>query len=169
MPYLVRMKNGATAPMRDGTKMTDEVKRVLSYEWSRFENLPGGIPPEGNPQTDVRAYSTEEEAAKIIESTLDVMTAEKKHRGDYDAKVQAKLAAIKARNAAAAEAKADEPPPEDEPPPGPLSLADVEGTKPPAELDPPPPTDEDAPSEEEPAPEPPKAKDKPKGRGRRGK
>ena len=173
MPYLIRTKNGSTATMRDGTKLGDPTKKVEPHYWQQFDNLPGGIPREGDATIDVREFTTDNEKAAIIAATAPVVDKESEDRRNYDARVRAKIQGWKDANAAAA--AAPKPVPDEDTGPITVSLADVEGIKPDrrkdldaeaeVEADAGELADETEPTTPE-APPPPPAKGKGKGKGK---
>jgi len=131
--FLIRMKDGSHAKMRDGHTRADPVKLVEGHKFTLFDHLPGGVPPEGNTKIEVHAAADEAEAATIASARDATLRAAFGAQSDKKAAARAKIAKTHEANRAAERIRKgiDQPP---APPPsaraGRLSLAQVEGIKP---------------------------------------
>lgn len=148
--FLIRMKDGSNAKMRDGNTKADPVKIVEGYKFTLFDHLPGGVPLEGNSKIEVHAAADEAEAATIAAARDASLRAAFGAQSDRKAAARAKIAKIHEENRKREDEKHGRTPPAPQAPSaraGKLSLAQVEG------FEPMPPAPEPAPSPE-PAPEP---------------
>jgi hypothetical protein len=96
--YLIRMKHGPAQKMRDtarpGSKdaLKDPMRDVPSDDFAAFENLPKGLPKDGNAVVEVHAVSGEKEAKALRDSLIGSVKSDAAKAEAYRAKVKEKIA-----------------------------------------------------------------------------
>ncbi len=90
--YFVRLLNGPPHKVRDGRKMSDEVKIVRSDAFTKFEHLPAGLEVGTDKGFEVREVTDKGEAHKIENELRKRAAVEAERAEAHRVKVRAKIA-----------------------------------------------------------------------------